>query len=247
MKKSTLVILLASAILSGSCKSEHDAASSDQMMLEQIEKSTKDFTDKSVAYRQFPAEVSFFPAETAPEKIPAEIQSRKLFIRQSGLPDESNVTEFKRTKSVQIAFDRYKNYMVHNAGSRYLPTFRQYGAWLILTRLDLLSLKERNDLSLIYGLINELVQSGYRGYQLISFGLKHLHENGFDKEKISALVQGALRNANAVTAAADSPSPAGVEKPLPPEIAASVKTYNDTKARNRQQAIAEMKQLLAEL
>jgi hypothetical protein len=233
-----------------SCKTNNEVQA-DQKKIEEIRQGMQVFSSKSTEYRSYPSEVSFFDPSKDASNPQIAIQRRKTFIKNSGLPDETNIVEFKKNNSFGNVFFLYKKYLKDNAGSLYLETFRQYGAWLILTRLDLFASSSVDDLAIIYELLTELAYSNYQGLQLLSYGVEHLYRNDFSKAKIKSLCTSILLYANMdnLTSKIQQPAdnPGVSQKPLPPEILESVKNYQENREKNMKVAIQEIKTALEKL
>jgi hypothetical protein len=231
------------------CKSETEIPKASQQQLEQVQSSMKDFTNKSTEYRSFPIEVAFFDQERDANNIQLGIQNRRAFIKMSGLPDESNIDEFKKAKTTTYAYGLYLNFITKNSTNPYLKTFKQYGAWLLLTRLDLLAQSSFPDLQMIYALVGNLTETQYEGYQLLGYAINHLYSHQFDKKKIKTLCTDILSYANdsSPKAKMEQPNISPSERPLPPEIQQSIKKYNDNKEKNKQEMLSQINNLLSQI
>ncbi|MBS1621883.1 MAG: hypothetical protein JST10_01440 [Bacteroidetes bacterium] len=242
----TVLVLTIVFALFVKCKPEIESQSG---QIEEIRKSMKDFGDKSTEYRSFPIEISFFDPVVDRTNPTIAIQNRKSFIKQSGLPDDANIDEFKRTKSIEFAFNLYKGHIFKNSKSPYLKTFKQYGAWLILTRLDLLAQNSAHDVEMTYELTRNLAETNYEGFQLLSYSIKHLYLNKFNSKKLEELGNVVLNYASTIKKVAVE-QPNAIEKPqkpLPPEIMESLKRYIENKEKDRLAAINQIEELVKKI
>lgn len=242
----TAIILATVFTLFVKCKPENDSRYS---QIEEIRKSMKDFGEKSTEYRSFPIEISFFDPVVDKNNPKIAIQNRKNFIKQSGLPSDADIDEFKKTKSIDFAFKLYNDYISKNPQNPYLKTFKQYGAWLILTRLDLLAQNSEYDAEMTYELTRNLAETNYEGFQLLSYSINHLYLNKFNTKKLRELGNAILNYAKTLEKVTVEPPIAkeGSSKPLPPEIIGSIKRYNENKEKNRLAAINQIKELVEKI
>lgn len=242
----TAIILAIVFTLFVKCKSEIESQSG---QIEEIRKSMKVFGDKSTEYRSFPIEVSFFDPVADKNNPTIAIQNGKNFIKQSGLPGDANIDEFKKTKSIDFAFTLYKDHIFKNSKSPYIKTFKQYGAWLILTRLDLLAQNSEYDVEMTYELTRNLAETNYEGFQLLSYSVNHLYLNKFNSKKLEELGNVILDYARTIKKVTVE-QPIAIEKsqkPLPPEINESLKKYIENKEKNRLAAINQIEELLGKI
>lgn len=236
-----------------SCKTQNEVPKTNEQLLDQVHQSMKSFGDNSsTEYRGYPAEISFFDPVSDANDPQLAILKRKEFIKQSGLPDETNIFEFQKTKPISLAFSLYTNYINQNLENPYTKTFKQYGAWLILTRLDLLAQSNPDDLKMICSLTEKLVETEYSGYQLLSYNLNKLYTNKFNRNKIKTLSSAILQYAEESSKTVQKMKSPVVktktpEKPLPPSIMERLKSYNENKDQNRQNALTQIKELVAKL
>jgi hypothetical protein len=246
-------VILPAAFIT-SCKTQNEVPKTNEQLLDQVHQSMKIFGDNtSTEYRSFPVNISFFDPVADAANPQLAILKRKEFIKQSGLPDETNIEDFKKTKSVAFAFNLYNNFLSQNLQNPYSKTFEQYGAWLILTRLDLLARSTPDDLQMIYSLTSNLADTKYEGFQLLSYDLNKLYTNKFDVEKIKILSNTILQYAqvsNKTIQQNNQPPVASAkmpEKPLPPGVLERLKSYNETKNQDKQNALNQIKELIAKL
>ncbi|HWC53672.1 MAG TPA: hypothetical protein VG676_08825 [Chitinophagaceae bacterium] len=251
---SVLVWVILPASFIASCKTQNEVPKTNQQLLDQVHQSMKIFGDNtSTEYRSYPVNISFFDPVADAANPQLAILKRKEFIKQSGLPDETNIDDFKKKNSISFAFNLYNNFLSQNLQSPYSKTFEQYGAWLILTRLDLLAQSTPDDLQMIYSLTSKLADTKYEGFQLLSYDLNKLYANKFDGEKIkilsNAILQYAQVNDEAIQQNSQPPvaSNKTSEKPLPPGMMERLKSYNENKDQNKQIALNKIRELMTKL
>jgi len=177
-----------------SCSQTKDVQSDHQKKQEEFIASAQMFQRNDLPYQKFNPSVQFLTPKEFPEKtMDVLIQEQQEFIRQSGLPNNANFHEWVSSHTINEALSIYNNYSSNNSKHIYINSFKQYGGWLILTKMNLLSSGTNKNVSEI---LNSLIQANYKGYGLMYYTLNQLNENNFDKSVISAYAKLIVKNAN---------------------------------------------------
>jgi uncharacterized short protein YbdD (DUF466 family) len=193
MKKLFFLLNLFFLTLLFGCKQTKEIQSDDQQKAEEFILSNKAFQQNNLAYQQFTPSVKFYTKQEIPGKSNEQLlNEQRAFIKISGLPDNTNYYEWAASHTMDDALVTYKTFSNENKNAEYIRTFNQYGGWLILTRLHLLS---TSNLTEINNVLQKMIESEYSGFGLIDYTLNYLRENGYDKIKISGLAEKALLNA----------------------------------------------------
>lgn len=235
-------------ILIASCKPADKVASNDAEKVGLMKKSITDFSDTATEYRSYPAVVQFFDPNTIEESPRILIERKKVFISSSGLPNETNIYQWKQNYTIEDAVNLYTKFKERNFNSPDITVFKQFASWLILTRLDLLSRTSVKDLNYIAMLVADLVETKYEGYQLLYYSLQHLERNHYTKHNENAQMACAIleygnQEYNRVAVVQQNAPTTGKQKPLPKVVTDRIIAYNSSRTKMK----SEMLQKIAKL
>jgi hypothetical protein len=161
-------------------------------------KNLQEFSVAKHDYQSFAPMIPFSGSSMKSEDFPIEVKMKKEFYRKSGLPDETNLYEWKQNNKIEKAISLFKKYNEDNSLSKDIVFFRQYGSWIILTKLELLSENSPAALEAIFYFTDILAKSNYQGFQLLHYSLNYLHENNFSESKIKSLGKFIIDYANGI-------------------------------------------------
>lgn len=189
--KALIYLLILSILVS--CSRAKDIQSDQQEKQEEFISSAKMFQRNDLPYHQFNPSIQFLTPKELPGKTMEGLIREQLdFIKASGLPDNTNLHEWSSSHTLQDALHIYKTYSYTNANHIYINSFKQYGGWLILTKMNLLSTGTEEDIAVV---VKSLIDANYKGYGLLHYTLNQLNENNYDRRKISLWAQIIVNNA----------------------------------------------------
>ncbi|WP_343746209.1 hypothetical protein [Chitinophaga sp.] len=142
-----------------------------------------------LGYKQLPPLIKYLTsAETGITDPVQNIKAQEDFLSE-GLPVGASLLEWKEKQgnSWEKADKLYADFVNQHKDHKYISDFRQYGAYVILVKLNLLGDDSPEGLEKIYFYLNELVKGNSINTPLISYGLSKLKEKGFPETKISDL------------------------------------------------------------
>lgn len=140
-------------------------------------------TTHETGYRQIPALTGHLSTEETGIADPVRsIDEQNDFCNQASL---------MRDASWQKADERYRQFAQDQADHKYLNVFRQYGAYVIMVKLNLLAESSPEALLKIWFYTDELIKSGSFNAPLIAAGLHQLKEHGFSATKVRELADSA--------------------------------------------------------
>jgi len=231
-----------------SCKTEKETRTAAEASLETVQRSTADFASRHTPYRDFPIQVKFIePSETGMH--PGEvIRGKRAFIKASGLPDESNIADWKEKHSIDDAARIYREYTRAQAGHPSLPVFRQYASWLILTRLDLLAEKGGDAARQVAFYLQELTDTRYEGYQLLLYTLQYLQQQQYRSAFIQSQAEKILHYGSAPRRKPELKNSDPVStRPVPQKIRESIDRYVSENEEKKAVALQQIRALAVRL
>jgi len=180
--KTILFFLILTTIIS--CSQTKDIQSDEKIKQEEFISSAKMYQRNDLPFQQFNPSIQFLTPKEMPGKTMEElINEQQEFNKSSGLPDNTNFHEWSASHTLNDALILYKTYSLNNSRHVYINTFKQYGGWLILTKMNLLSNGTNENIALV---VKNLIDARYKGYGLLYYTLNQLHENNYDENKISS-------------------------------------------------------------
>lgn len=130
-------------------------------------------------YRLLPSLISHLTEEETGISDPVRnIQEQDDFCNQAPLMDGG---------SWQQGDKAYREFIRQHADHQYIKVFRQYGAYILLVKLGLLTAATPEALENIAFYADELIKSNSINAALISSALRQLKEHGFSETKIREL------------------------------------------------------------
>jgi len=220
MKK---IFILAIAIQLVSCKSEKETINPDLVEAEKIKNNMIAFSIKDEEYSKFPAYIKFLNEKELKENNQGLIAERKAFVESSGLPNSTNFLDWKSSHTINDAIEIYKQFCFSNKDNNGLFVFKQYGPWLILTKLKLLSQSDDKSLQNIKYLVDELISAEYSGFALLHYSLDFLLKNNYDKNSIAFLTAKVVNYASKLKSNSSSWAKDDIIKQLSPNLPLEMK------------------------
>lgn len=135
------------------------------------------------SYQSFPSYVSM--ADKSVNQY-AESQRRRDFLKDAGLPDATEFATWKGGYTLSESIALYKKRKDEFQEHTFINTFKQYGSWIILTKMDLLSTNRIED---ILYFTNELIDAEYGGMQLLAYAIQNLSQQGINSSKVSEMAR----------------------------------------------------------
>ncbi len=185
MKTQILLILI--VCFSISCSQSKDVQSSFEKEKAQLIAESEGINRKDLPYQQFSPSIQFLTPKEKPGKTMQQlINEQKLFISKSGLPDITEINSWVVKHSYQDATNLYFNYIQTYKDHEYISTFKQYGGWLILNKLKLLS---TTNMSLIASVTETMADGKYPGYGLLYSSLEYLKNNNYSTTEVKRIAK----------------------------------------------------------
>lgn len=189
MKFQKLIISLGIVIIISSCNRTKDislAKTDNEIFIS----SAKFFSDSSLPYQTFKPFVKFKTTSEIPHKNQTQLlKEQEELITNSGLPNHKNISLWIQNHSLNDAINSYVNFIKENQKHIYINSFKQYGSWLILTKLKLLSTTDEKSIAYF---TNELISTNYIGFDLLLYNLNKLDALQFSKPKINSMAKSIL-------------------------------------------------------
>jgi hypothetical protein len=222
MKKLGKIFITAIVLLG--CKTEKEIANAETADAENLKLNMTAFAANSEEYSRFSPYIQFLTESEIKDNKQGLISERKQFVESADLPKPSNLIDWKNTHSIDDAITNYKTFCTENINNQSLFVFKQYGPWLILTKLKLLSQTDAKSLDNIYLLLNEMSSVEYPGFGLLNYSLNHLLINKYPKEKISILCEKIVSSVNkAISTKESNWSKDDIQKQLSPNLPQEMK------------------------
>ncbi len=117
----------------------------------------------------------------------------------------------------------YKQFCLSNKDHDGLFVFKQYGPWLILNKLKLLSQSDDKSLQNIKYLTDELISAEYTGFGLLNYSLEHLLRNNYDKTSVAFLTSKIVNYASTLKSNPSSWSKDDIMSQLSPKLPQNMK------------------------
>ena len=189
MKFQKLILFLVIAIIISSCNRTKDisvAKTDNEIFIS----SAKFFSDSSLIYQTFKPFVKFKTTGEIPHKNQTQLlKEQEEFIANSGLPNHKNISLWIQNHSLNDAINSYVNYIKENQQHIYINSFKQYGSWLILTKLKLLSTTDEKSIAYF---TNELISTHYIGFDILLYNLNKLDALQYNKSEIKSMAKNIL-------------------------------------------------------
>ncbi|PZX63711.1 hypothetical protein [Hydrotalea sandarakina] len=245
MRKNKL-LFFAVVLIMAACHQTKMVQSSDEQKIAAFKSAASFAADNSLPYQQFTPSVQFVSSLQIPSKTNETlIEEQKAFIVSGGLPGMQELKEWAELHTPLEAYNIYEKFIQANANHPYINTYRQYGGWLILSRLKLLSTQNTNE---IFAVLQQLVQSQYEGYGLLNYTLQYLRNQHMDEQKLVAtakqIMAYAPTNINLKEKIYVKGSFSGAdEMPMKKQVDSLVQRYNRQKIAENEFAYQQIKQL----
>jgi len=176
MIKYFFYLLLASSSLFSFCNNDRD-----------VKFNYKEFILKT-DYRKFPPYIKFnLDRDLATRQI--QVKDQMNFVVSSGFPYLEKVEEWSGKYNWEYADSLYKKFISSNIHHPSIDVFRQYGSFVILAKTTLLDEKGKNEkvVQTTKFYVTELMQTKYKGYGLLLYGIAKLNELNYDKKSIKTI------------------------------------------------------------
>jgi len=151
------------------------------------------------------------------EKVP-DVMAHNNFITSSGMPKSNTFFEWQLEHDINQSLDIYKSFLNANSQHKYITFFKQFESWLLITHYDLLG--NSNNINQVNYLLNELIDSKYKGYPLMFYCTKYLADNNAISsdavQKIYNSINSYASVSDKIVPYLDNSTKSSSGKPLPP-------------------------------
>lgn len=186
-------------------------------------------------YQKLPAFVQYYKEPSAQVY---DFEAQNDFIASSGLPLEAGFYSWSKEHSAADAVGLCRNFIAAYRNHKYINVFKQYSAWVLITRFNMLANISESNVQDVEYLTKNLVDSKYEGYQLLYYCLKFVKQNEANESaKIEYYCKNILDYAGSFEGTekenkASPELPENYNKPMDPRIKEMVDKYLEQKTKS---------------
>lgn len=236
MKHCFFTALIMTVLLYSSCKQEETVTKSNATKLQQQVTESQAFAlTLNEGYQKLPAFVQYYKDPAAEDY---DFESQNFFIASSGLPLEAGFPTWSKQHSVDEAVELCKSFIASHQDHKYINVFKQYSAWLLITRYKMLSPYTGENENVEYLTVN-LIDAKYKGYNLLYCCLQYMKDNKVKTEaELKALSKAVIKYSQPADKNDNHPANATAatqtNKPIDPRMQELINKYDEEVNRNQE-------------